>query len=84
MLCEVESGNVVLLLSLITGAEESLIEEMIINGIQPGEVANKFGKYDEYKQFLKNNVLSQLQTLIDNEEITVKEANDLFNRIGKS
>lgn len=39
MLVDVESGNVTLLLSLITGAEESVIEEMLMNGNMPADVA---------------------------------------------
>ena len=84
MLVDVESGNVTLLLSLITGAEESVIEEMLMNGIMPADVANQFGKYEKYRAFLKSNIAARLQVLIDNDEITVKEANELFNRISEN
>ena len=84
MLVDVESGNVTLLLSQITGAEESVIEEMLMNGIMPADVANQFGKYEEYRAFLKSNIAARLQVLIDNDEITVKEANELFNRISEN
>ena len=40
MLVDVESGNVTLLLSLITGAEESVIEEMLMNGIMPADLVS--------------------------------------------
>lgn len=83
MLCDVESGNITLLLSLITNAEESSIEKLLMNGVMPGEVAKFYGKYDEYKAFLKSNIAAQLQVLIENHELSNKEATDLFDRINE-
>ena len=40
MLCQVESGNVTLLLTMLTGAQQSEIEAMLMNGVRPAEVAN--------------------------------------------
>ena len=57
---------------------------MLMNGIMPADVANQFGKYEEYRAFLKSNIAARLQVLIDNDEITVKEANELFNRISEN
>lgn len=81
MLCNVESGNVTLLLTILTGAEQSEIEKMLMNGTRPAEVAEYYGKYDEFNLFLKKNIALKLQALIDNNEISVKEANQLFNQI---
>ncbi len=84
MLCQVESGNVTLLLTMLTGAQQSEIEAMLMNGVRPAEVANHYGKYDEFVAFLKSNIAAKLQVLLENNEITVREANELFNRISQS
>lgn len=84
MVCQVESGNVIKLLTILTGAEQTEIENMLMSGTRPAEVADHYGKYDEYKDFLKVNIASKLQNLINEGEIGVKEANRMFNRINEA
>lgn len=83
MLCEVDSGNVTRFLVMLTGANESEIEKMLMSGIPPWVVANKYGKYDDYKEILKNNISARLQILIDNDELSHDEANNMYNRISQ-
>ena len=81
MLCNIESGNITLLLSKITGAEEAEIEQMLINGVNPAEVADYYGKYDEFKAFFKSNIMSKLKTLVDNNEISLGDANSFYKQV---
>lgn len=81
MLCNVESGNVTAVLASLTGADAKEIEALLITGIPPWGVAARYGKYDEFKGIIKSNYIARLQTLIDGGEITVKEANEMFNKI---
>lgn len=83
MLCEVDSGNITRFLVMLTGANESEIEKMLMSGIPPWVVANQYGKYEDFKEILKNNIAARLQILIDNEELTTDEANKMYNRINQ-
>lgn len=80
MLCNIESGNITLLLSKITGAEQTEIEQMLMNGTNPAEVADHYGKYDEFNAFFKSNIISKLNALINNNEISVSEANRFLDQ----
>ncbi len=79
MLCEVGSGNVVLLISLITGAPQSDIEDMIMCGISPWAVADYFGKLDEFQSILYNNMEESLTALVESGEMTEQMA-DIYRQ----
>ena len=81
MLCNIESGNITLLLSKITGAEETEIERMLMNGVNPAEVADYYGKYDEFNAFFKTNIMSKLKTLVDNNEMSASDANSFYKQV---
>ncbi len=81
MLCNVDSGNTTLLLSMLTGVEESEIEELLITGLPPWTVAAKYGKYEEYKELIKTNYVQRLQTLVDENKLSANAANEMYNRI---
>lgn len=83
MLCNIESGNVTLLLSDITGADKREIESLLISGIPPWVVASKYNKYNEFKEVIKSNYAEHLQKLIDSNELSVHDANEMFNKISK-
>ena len=81
MLCNVKSGNVTALLSSLTGADEKEIEALLLTGLTPWVVASRYGKYDEFKTIVKNNYATHLQVLITNNEISVSDANEMYNKI---
>ena len=80
MLCNVESGNITQLLSILTGADQTEIEQMLMNGIHPAQVADYYGKYDEFNAFFKSNIASKLKALVDNNEISKKDASLFFEQ----
>lgn len=83
MLCNIDSGNITLLLSMLTGAEESEIEGLLFTGLPPWAVAAQYGKYNEYKELIKANYALRLQTLVDNNELSPYTANEMYNRISE-
>lgn len=83
MLCNVDSGNVTLLLSMLTGADESEIEGLLFTGLPPWAVAAQYGKYNEFKDIIKSNYAHRLQKLVDNNELSASAANEMYNRISE-
>ncbi len=81
MVYDVESGNITKLLSVLTGQREEDVEKLLLNGMTPARVADRFGKLDEFKTFFKVNIMSKLKALIDRKEITVDEAYEFYKRL---
>ena len=74
----VESGNISLLLSMLTGACQAEIETMLMNGISPARVAENYGKFDEFNAFFKRNIALKLKALVENNELSADEAVKFF------
>lgn len=81
MLCNVDSGNIVLLLSMLTGADENEIESLLFTGLTPWAVASKYGKYEEFKELIKENYAQSLNALVENNELSPAAANEMYNKI---
>lgn len=81
MSCSVASGNVTELLSIITGANKSEIETLLLSGITPWVVAAKYGKYSEFKEMIKENYLDRLNKLVENNELSASEAIEMYEKI---
>ncbi len=80
MLCDVESGNITKLLAILTEQNETDIEKMLMNGINPAQVADYYGKLDEFNAFFKTNIISKLRVLVNNKEITPDYAYEFFKQ----
>lgn len=81
MLCNVDSGNIVLLLSMLTGANENEIESLLLTGLTPWAVALRYGKYEEFKELIKENYTHSLNALVADNKLSPDAANEIYNKI---
>ncbi|MBE5039788.1 hypothetical protein [Ructibacterium gallinarum] len=75
---ETESGGVVRLLAELSGAPETEMEQMLQTGITPWKLAQNLGVLSEFRDALLERLFSQLQNMVENNQITQQHADDMI------
>ena len=74
---ETDSGNVVCLLSALSGKEEAEIEAVLRRGISPWLLANELDVLSEFKEEILGYLLTQLSKSVEESQISQEQADEL-------
>ena len=74
---ETDSGNVVCLLSALSGKEETEIESMLRRGVSPWLLANELDVLYEFKEEILGYMITRLCRMVEENQITQEDADEL-------
>ena len=78
IITETESGGVVPLLAELSNSPEMEIEQMLQTGITPWILAQRLNVLGKFRDALLERLFSQLQTMVENNQITQQHADDMI------
>ncbi len=73
------SGNITALLASVIEKDESEVEQILITGANPWDVAEEYGKFSELKDLVFENTLSNIDAMLESGKITQSEADDIIS-----
>ena len=81
---ESESGNVVLVLSRLSGAPENEIERRLQKGITPWTLAKELGILEEFQEIVLERTHARLRLLVQGKQITQQYADEIAASFSRS